>query len=56
MLKMMCDVAGERDLGGLERDSLERKVGEVDLDRDAGGGEWAGWCGVGDCMCACVCE
>ena len=36
------------------RERLERKVREVGLDRDAGGGEWDGWCRVG--VCTCVCE
>ena len=26
------------------------------LDRDAGGGEWDGWCRVGVCKRVCVCE
>ena len=26
-----------------------------DADRDAGGGQWDGWCRVGDSVCVCVC-
>ena len=33
----------------------DRKVGEVTMERDAGGSQWDGWCRVGDCMCGCVC-
>ena len=37
-----------RDCGGLEK--LDRKVGEVTMERDAGGSQWDGWCrgGVGE--------
>ena len=29
------------------RERWDRKVGEVGMDRDAGDGEWDGWCRVG---------
>ena len=35
------------------RDRWERKVG---LNRDAGGGEWDGWCRVSVCKRVWVCE
>ena len=37
------------------RERWDRKVGEVKMDRDAGGAEWDGWCRVGVCKRVCVC-
>ena len=44
---MKCYGSGERDGSGLERGGIGRLDTKEGLDRDAGGGEWDGWCRVG---------